>query len=429
MNTLTRLSLACASLCLPVMVAAAAPASVTGITATLQSGKVLVTWTPITDQTISAYRVFFSHASILSSSGLYDDYDTVEGSVNSYSIVNTPQSDRVYVSVLAVNEQGEESPYFAEEASVQLSGNAASSAMSVDTLPASSAAAIDTTPTPAVSDSNVRLLSVNTLSATGVVLTFSQNVTIDPALALNTFTIQNASGSLLTITRLSVLGNTVQLDTFPQERNVVYALIVGPGISGVDPKTNATVPLDPAQAPMLFSGDPMGIETMIPSVSSAASSAVPTAPVTHNDVSALVVRAQAESKKGLYTIQATWQIPADNTLAGFQISQTTDRGRTFSNTRTLEKTTGGVSIPHVPAGNFGLMVRAVYTDGSLSSGVQKMVDLPGAAPANPLQGNVGGKPSTSGHLPNSGTGELSVLLMLGSAAGYALMKRYQKTVA
>lgn len=431
MNLSTRFALGFLSLCVPLAAAAAAPGSVTGITASLQGGKVLVTWNPLPDTNIVAYRVFFSHASILSSEGLYDDYDTVDGSVNSYTIVNTPQSDTVYVSVLAMNSAGEESPYFAEEASVKLSDGGSvqptpvSSAMS-SVVTASSAANIPSTPfVPTQSDAQLRLLSVRTLSATGVELTFSQIVSVDPATATQAFDIQSGSGSPLTMTRLSIVGNIVRIDTAPQTRGMVYAVLVGNGVLGVDPVTGATAPLDPSQAPMLFTGDPSGIAPGASATSSAASSVMPTTP-SGSDVSALSLRATPE-KKNYYAIQATWQAPADPLLIGFEVTQTTDRGLTFSKPSVLDKNTAIVSVPHVPAGSYGILVKAMYSDGSRSRGVLKTVDLPGSS--TPLQGSVTGKPGTSGHLPQSGPGVLSVLVMLGSAAGYAVMKRRQQLAA
>jgi len=421
MTTLLRLSLACVSLCLPLAAAAAAPGSVTGIEATLQGGKVFVSWTPLNDTSVSAYRVFYSHASILSNNGSYDDYDTVEGSVNSYTLANTPISPMVYVSVLAVNADGEESAYFAEEASVSLNGGQA----------ASSVAPVTSMPTTVSSELSVpqgsaqQLLSVRTLSATGVELTFTQPVTIDPAKALEAFTIKTGSGDALTITRLTVEGTVVRLDTLTQERNIAYVLTVGDGVSGVDPFTGAATPLDSMQSPMLFMGDAAG------SAPNAAFSSSPTVssamPIPSGaDVSAFALRAQSEGNN-LYTMQATWQLPADSTLAGIRVLQTTDGGETFGNPRTLEKNTSGITVPHVPSGSFGLRVQAVYVDGSLSAGIEKIVDLPRTG-TTPVTGNVTpGKPTTG--LPQSGPGVLVVLLMTGAATGYAVMKRKAQQMA
>lgn len=425
MNTLTRLSLACVSLCLPIAAVAAAPGSVTGIEATLQGGKVFVSWTPLADTSVTAYRIFYSHASILSSNGSYDDYETVDSSVNSYTLANTPISAMVYVSVLAVNADGEESAYFAEEASVTLSATQPTSSMpsvtSATTVVSSSA------PTAVPAGSTQQLLSVRTLSATGVELTFTQPVSIDPSKALEAFTIETGSGDILTITRLTVDGTIVRLDTLPQTRGIAYVLIVGDGVAGSDPFTGAATALDPMQSPMLFMGDASG--TMTPSASSSpsVSSAMPIP--SGADVSAFALRAQSEGNN-LYTMQATWQLPADATLAGIRVLQTTDGGETFGSPRTLEKNTSGITVPHVPAGSFGLRVQAVYVDGSLSAGVEKIVDLPstGSKPTNPVTGSViPSKPVTS--LPNSGPGLLTMLLMTGAATGYAVMKRRNQTMA
>ncbi len=423
MTTLSRLSLAFVSLCLPLSVAAAAPGNVTGITASLQGGKVLVTWTPVSDPSISAYRVFYSHASILSNDGAYDDYDTVDGSVNSYTLANTPTSSTVFVSVLAMNSQGEESPYFAEEASVQLNSNGS---VGTPVIPASS------TPTTSIpAGSPQQLLSVRTLSATGVELTFSQAVTIDPQMALQAFTIENGSGQTLTITRLTVEGMTVRLDTLPQQRGIAYVVIIGSGVSGTDPATGAQTTMDENQSPMLFSGDPSGTNGgSAVSSTAAAVSSVPAIP-SGADVAGFSLRAQSEGKN-LYTIQASWQAPQDSTLAGFRIQQTTDGGETFGNTRTLDQGTSGVTVPHVPAGSFGLRIQAVYIDGTVSNGVQKIVDLPktDTTPVSPIGGSVVTKPGKpQSNLPQSGPGLLLVLTMTGAATGYAVMKRRNAVAA
>jgi hypothetical protein len=432
MNLSTRLVVGLLSLCVPFAVAAAAPGNVTGIKASLQGGKVLVTWTPVTDQHIASYRVFFGHQSILSSNGSDDDYDTVDGSVNSYAIVNTPNAAMVYVSVLATNDQGEESPYFAEEASVKLNGNGqqASSAI-MNTAQSSSVTAMTMTQSsatmtlPTTTNSILQLLAVRALSATGVELTFSASVAVDPSIAVHAFDIRSGSGKELPLTRLSIQGNTVRIDTVPQERGVVYAVILGAGITGTDAVTGGTMVLDPAQAPMLFTGHPNGIAPvtdMASSSPSSSSSSAPTAALPSDaDVQNLALRAQPEGK-GFYTMQATWLAPNDATLIGFQVTQTTDRGMTYSQPNNLPATTNSVSIPHVPAGNYGLMVRAVYDDGTMSPGVLRTVELAGA-PTSPLTGSVTGKPTLT-HLPQSGPGAWMLVLIMGSALGYAGMKRF-----
>ncbi len=434
MNTRSRFALAVLALCTPIVVAAAAPSSVTGIKAELQNGKVFVSWTPINDPSITAYHVFYSHASILGSNGLYDDYDSVEGSVNSYTIPNTPQAQTLYVSVMAENAAGEESPYFAEEANVQLSdkpvassapavipsssasSKAAVSAMSMMSVmpPASSAPAQQT-------DAQLQLLSVRTLSATGVELTFSHAVSIDPSAATKAFTIETGSGDALTLTRLTTLGNIVHIDTLPQERGTVYVLILGQGITGINPDTATTIPLDPAQAPMLFIGDPSGIAPHTsPAKSSSSSVSSATLPLHTGDVLLLTLRATPE-KKGFYTINAAWSSDRDGTITGFQISQTTDKGRTYSQPNSIPASAQSISIPHVPAGNFGLLVRAVYADGTLSKGILKTVALANTGTVPPV-GSVIGKP-TNGQLPHSGPAAWTLFAMIGSAAGYATMKR------
>src|SRR5947207_883587 len=100
-------------LSLPLLVLAA-PASVTGIKADLQNGKVHVSWQPLPGNDIETYRIFFGHASILDSGGEYDDFENAPGNVSEFVLPTQPAGDQVYVSILAVNAQGEESAAFSE---------------------------------------------------------------------------------------------------------------------------------------------------------------------------------------------------------------------------------------------------------------------------------------------------------------------------
>ena len=441
-----RLSLALISLVLPFAAAAAAPGNVTGIKASMQNGKVLVVWTPVTDQHIANYRVFFSHASILQQNGLYDDYETVDGTVNSYVIPNTPPVDTLYVSVLAANDQQEESPYFAEEASVNIqsgettkstttvvpqtttsTSNAAPLLMpNIATSSSAQAAPTDVTtnaPTQTTTPTSVlQLIGVQTLSATGVQLTFSQMVVVDSANAATAFTIKTGSGKTLPLTRLIIKGNTIVINTMPQERGTVYAVIINGGVSGKDP-TGAPIVLDPAQAPMLFTGSPLGVAPAVDASSSSSTADTTPPTITTADITGLSLHAQAEGN-GLYTVHATWQIPSSTTLSGFQVFQTVNNGGTYSQGATLNSTTNGVNIPHVPSGTYGLLVRSVFADGSVSHGTSQSISLPKIQSGTSTStADVLHHPRTSTHLPQTGPGLILALLMAGSISGYAFMKR------
>lgn len=407
MTLRTRLALGIVSLVLPATALAVAPGNVTGIKAVLAGSNVVVSWNQVTDQSISQYRVFYSHASILEQKGLYDDFENTEGSVNTLTLQNVPPVQTLYVSVLAVNDKGEESAAFVEEANVNL----------VPGTPATSMTS--STPTMTQNGQTLKLLSAQALSATGVVLTFSHVVDVQADKAANAFTITNGSGAALRATRLVIKGMQVMIHTVPQERGVVYQVRVGSQVTGkgVDSKP---VALDPNQAPMLFVGHESGVAPGARQGGAVAAQGGST------DVSNLRLRAQAETDR-TYTVQALWQAPATEATA-LLVYQTIDGGKTYSEPVQMPGTAGGVSIPHVTAGRFGLVVRAVGTDGTASKGVMQIVDLPGGkSPASPVQATLIAPrtPRTVG-LPGTGP-ELTLALMLsGAMVGMRNVRKVRK---
>jgi hypothetical protein len=233
--------------------------------------------------------------------------------------------------------------------------------------------------------------------------------------------------------RLAINGNTIIITTLPQERGVVYALITNDGVTGKDPM-GISLPLDPSLAPMLFTGDASGVEpgAYAEPEPVAVMESIPA--TTGLDVSDVRLRAQAEGK-GSYTVQANWKIPSSSLLTGFQVFQTIDNGKSYNQGTNLTKTTGGVTVPNVPAGTYGLFIRTTYADGSMSRGVLQSIDLPGTKMAQTVvtkpkvtvataaEASVLQKPGTATHLPQTGTGLIVALLMTCSIASYAGMKQ------
>src|SRR6185436_240159 len=111
MTLSSRITVAFALALLPFAVALAAPGNVTGVKGELVNGKVHVTWTkPAGDEPV-AYRLYYSRASILQQNGLYDDFEVIPAGTLDYTFASLPyEADSLYVSVLAVNAAGEESP-------------------------------------------------------------------------------------------------------------------------------------------------------------------------------------------------------------------------------------------------------------------------------------------------------------------------------
>lgn len=419
MTLKTRFGIAVMTFCLPAVAMAVAPGSVTGIKAEMKDGKVAVSWTAVTDQKIASYHIYYSHQSILKNGGQYDDYQTADGDATSATLDRVPPVATLFVSILAANDAGEESAYFAEEtsvdiASVQTTSNQPTSTATIPPAPTLVTDATDTDPmtiaatssTPAKvtgEPASLKLLSAESVSATGVLLTFSDTVTVDNAKATKAFIIKTGSGKELTLTRLVITGKTVLLNTLPQERGVVYVVTVGDGITGTDPYGNE-VPMDSAQAPMLFTGNKDG-----------------TAPDTQDtpwqptmpEIRALRLTKESEGNN-LFTVTAEWNVPSDARVAGLSISQSADGGNEWSTPSLVSKTVASVRIPHVPAGTFGILIKVRASDGSTSSGVRQSITLKGTVPKGD---------GTSGHLPNSGSSTLFALLLTSSILGWKFFSK------
>ncbi len=417
MNTFTRLGLGIISLALPIL-ALAAPPNVGGITAVNENGKVRVTWDLVQSTNITSYRIFYSHASILRNSGLYDDFESVSGTVNTHLLQNIPPANEIFVSVLAVNNKGEESSYFVEEARVMMGtsgpSSAAATTSSVQAAQSSSAPAS----APVTNTTNdLRFLSAESVSATGVLLRFTHPVSIPPASALDAIVIQTASGTVLRMTRFTVQNTTILVDTEPQQRGIVYRVTVRPVISGRN-SNGQTIGLAPDQENMLFIGHPTGIAPTSQPSGTQTSSAAPAS--NKPEVAQLRLRAQPDGAK-TYKVEVTWTAPAGN-VSGYQIAQSTDGGRTYSQPLSVAKEATAASIPGVTPGTFGVMIRTMYSDGTASTGITQLINLPVAG--TPVQGSVTpGQPTNGGALPNSGATFWVAIIGAAGALGAFRMRR------
>lgn len=413
-----RLSLGLLSLAFPLTAIAAAPDNVTGINAVLKDGKVTVTWNKVTTQEIASYRVFYSHTSILKENGLYDDFDFVSGTENTYVFQTLPPTDTLYVSVLAVNKQGEESPFFTEEASVQL--RATSSA------PASSKAASAATVSSKASSSaqmvaqaaTLRLLKAERASSTGVLLTFSSKILPLTGSANTLFNIEFGSGFNLPVTGATVSGSTVLVKTYPQTKGTVYLLQVIGDVRGTD-ASGKTISMDPLQLP-----------TFVQNGSSSSSAAA--ANGTHPEVTNLRLRATAEGG-GKYTVDASWNAPSAEGVEGFVIAQSNDGGATFGPSLRVSATSRGVSIPKVSGRTLGISIRTLYKDGQTSKGIFQAISLGNNATVGtassrsslgtlPPVGSVTGQNGKGGKLPESGVNIWALLTLTGAAVAWKKMR-------
>jgi len=411
MTILARLSLGIASLAFPLTAFAAAPDNVSGIKAFMENGKVKVTWNQVTGQEIASYRVFYSHTSIMKEGGLYDDFDSVDGSANLYTFQVTPPVDTLYVSVLAVNKAGEESPYFVEEASVVLR-SASSSAASSKAASASSKAN-------AAAAASLRLIKAETVSSTGVLLTFSDPVLPLTGSANTFFSIEFGSGFNLPVLKASVSGSTVLLTTFPQNNDTVYLLQVIGDVEGFS-SAGQTIQMDSLQLPVF--------------VQEKASSSSAASLGSHPDITNLRLRATNEGG-GRYLVEVSWNAPDAQGVDGFVISQSIDGGRTFGPALRVAGTSRGVSIPHVAATDIGVSIRTIYKDGQTSKGIFQSMKLAngqvtGSAASSsgviPPVGSVTGQNNNGGTLPESGVNTWALLTLTGAAVAWKKMRMQKR---
>ncbi len=405
MKTLTRLGLGLATIALPLAVMAAAPSGVRGITATNEGGNVRVMWQQ-GGSDVASYRIYYSHQSILQNGGQYDDFEAVDGSVNAHLLQNVPPVRELFVSVLAVNNLGEES-LFMEEMRVTLDGAPATSAATSSVARPSSVAA----------RGELRLLEVVAMSATGVMLRFSHPVAVPQERAMEAVMIDAGSGQTLQITRLVIVDNTITLHTAVQERGKTYIARVSSVITGRD-QNGQMVQLSADQSPMLFAGHMMGSE---PTVSQ------PGTPAGSFDVSNLRIRAQEQSN-GRFTVEVSWQ-PPSTPIGGYVVSQSFNNGATYGEPSTISPQTLGTRITDVPAGDFGILVKVLSPNGALSQGISQVIKLTPAQASSqpPVQGSVTPLPTGgSTNLPNSGPALWLSIFAALSLAGYQTHRRLQK---
>ncbi len=255
MRTLVRALLITGLLASPLVALADVPGAVTGITAAVQDGGVFVQWkTPAHPETVKNYRVYFSRQSILQNGGRYDDFASTKGTETGLLLTDFPSSPRLYFSVLAVGQDGQESQFFQGEASVSAgpqAGAMSSSSSAVSFFPPS-ATASSSSSSAGASDRTLSLVSAQSVSGTGFILTFSAPVKIPPAQADQAFAVTDGSGKLLSLQRLVVTGNTVAVLTVMEQRNMAYTVQASPlVVYGLSP-TLDRIPLDPAGSTATF---------------------------------------------------------------------------------------------------------------------------------------------------------------------------------
>jgi hypothetical protein len=391
MRLLSRIALGLCAFALPVM-AAASDTTVRDLKAELQNGQVHVTWTaPEKTDGIAYYHVYYGHASILGNNGAYDDFDTTSGKKTDYILTSFPKSTRLFVAVLPVNDAGVDIGRFEKETSVLLQD-----------------AGTDTSSAPATpaGDSLLKLQRAQSVSATGVLLTFNLTPRIRDGQAQEAFRVEYGQSQTLPLIRLALTGNQILLTTAAQTPGTAYTVRLSSALYAIQ-TDGSEAPLDPAAGMMpVDSGSAPAAQ---PSTVSA-----PSAPQVQTavDVRNLQIRMEPDDS-GFYTVIAAWDPTADG-ATGFRIRQSTDRGITFSPAQSAAADARAARFQGVAPGSFGVLVQALGPDGTPSTGQFLTIDLPRTGPA-PSDG-----------LAHSGPEMLAAVLALsGGAAGWKYVRSRQ----
>ena len=405
--TFARILIVLAALSWPFSASAAAPAGVTGLFAEVQGQEIHIRWNaPQEGEDIFAYRVYYSTQSILENGGAYEDFETTDGRVMEHILKDFPRVPSLFLSVLTVNSQGEESEFFLEEVEVDLSSISDAPVLEPEVT---SEPALEEIPTETVppeigsaesSDGNIDfiLLAVQAVSSTGVLLEFSLPVSLKPEDAASAIRIVDASGTVIPLVRLSIKSALLLIDTVPQEAGKVYSVELTSAVHGQSADgTLAFLETDGSKT--LFTGFNVSPGQTVTSV-------IPT------DVEALNLRASIVRNR--YTVQGTWRNNAAlGTVSSFELRHSRDGGATYSEIQTVPANATAVEFKGIEPGTFMLHVRAISPTGHASRGVVASIELPAIT-------------HSDDGLSESGMGIATVLLLTGATMGIRRMRKVRK---
>ncbi len=234
-----------------IAVAATLPGNVTNVQAQVGNNGMTVQWSPVSGAT--AYRVYFSHESILDNGGNYDDFEQTPDAQTTYVFKSAPlTSTKIYVAVLAVDSAGNESEGFETEASVDVLSASSSLSSSVATVssstksPQASSRANPSMPSgqnPTSTAVPMGIESVRVLTETGILVTFTKQLDPRSNVEAGDFLITTTSGDVLPIEKVQMSGASVTLTTQKHAPDTQYVLGLLSVITAAD-GTNAT-PTEP----------------------------------------------------------------------------------------------------------------------------------------------------------------------------------------
>jgi hypothetical protein len=257
-------------------------------------------------------------------------------------------------------------------------------------------------------------------------------------LVIREIAISDTTGEPLKVTKLTMTGETLTLETERQVARMVYEVRVKNEIEGV-----GAIPLDPIDRSAFFTGHPNGIAASSASSSSTSSkSEKPSLPPLPEsgvpDVTNFTLEAIPQENRSLFTVIGRWEYDPRTPLPAYIIvRQSRDGGKTFGVPDLLLTDIEGVSIPNVTPENFGLAVYVVAPTGQTSPGIFRSIfaaitietPVP-PAPQIPQPPKVAFAPPTppqSDALARSGGGfGIALLVLAGGLAGWNVRRHRLK---
>lgn len=218
----------------------AAAAGVKTLHAEYKGGQVKVTWTAPAGAQPAFYNLYYSQSTILGNNGEYDDFEKIDGGKTEFQMTRTAKGE-LYIAVLPVDADGEETASFTEEVRLALTEGASANAGGTPAVAVAQAAGTTL----------LTLEKAQSDSATGILLTFSHATTVPAAQAKTAFTVEDASGALIPLTRLTIRDKTVLLHTMGQKRGATYIVRIQPVVTGKD-ATGKVINLDPLRSSVTF---------------------------------------------------------------------------------------------------------------------------------------------------------------------------------
>lgn len=242
---IARIAFVITALTWPLSAFAVAPANVTGLAAHLENGQITVRW-DAPEENIAEYRIYYGQRSILENGGLYDDFVATAGQNTEFTLTDFPPYQKIFLAVLAVNGDGEESASFVEEIELDLGAETSDSQKHAGQAVASPARREHEATT-------LGLLEAEAVSSVSIHLLFSAPISIPAERAVDAFTVLDEQGVPLRLQRITIEGSIVTLATEPQIAGKRYGVRANDVIAG-DASLGFHLSMDPGRSTQTFAG-------------------------------------------------------------------------------------------------------------------------------------------------------------------------------